>query len=203
MRITTSHFLTPIFLAISLSIPGLVLADNATVIKTPNTPTAIASTKNVTHASSNNQNIAQLITPRLQDAQAAFNTGNYDLAFSLWQTRATQGHSDAQVFVGLSYANGWGVDKNTKLASHWYQKAAKNDNASGQFLLGIYLISGKAADLSTGVMWIRRAAENGDTTAQGFLKKAKRRGWFDKVPQINKENRPKVETIAMADIAEQ
>lgn len=199
MRITTSsHFFTPVFLAISLSIPGIVLADTTPAKKVTNTPIAIASTTSVTSNTSQSDS-QQLITPRLEDAQAAFNTGNYDLAFSLWQTRATQGHSDAQVFVGLSYANGWGVDKNTKLAGHWYQKAASNNNASGQFLLGIYLISGKSADLSTGVMWLRRAAENGDTSAQGFLKKAKRRGWFDKVPQIREEKHNKVETIAMAD----
>ena len=191
MRIPTSQFFTPVFLAISLSIPDLALADNLPSKKASSAPTAVAT--------NNNQSTAQLITPRLQDAQAAFNTGNYDLAFSLWQTRATQGHSDAQVFVGLSYANGWGVDKNTKLASHWYQKAASNNNASGQFLLGLYLVTGKDADLPTGVMWLRRAAKNGDTSAQGFLKKAKRRGWFDKVPQIRKEKHKKLETIAMAE----
>ena len=198
---TTKDFITPVFLAISLSIPGFVVAENAPADKAPSTP-IVTSSITASSASALNANQStpqQLVTPRLQDGQAAFNSGNYDLAFSLWQTRATQGHTDAQVFVGLSYANGWGVDKNTKLASHWYQKAARNDNASGQFLLGLYLISGKDADLPLGVMWLRRAAENGDTSAQGFLKKAKRRGWFDKVPQIKQENHPKVETIAMAD----
>ena len=192
MRIPTSHFFTPVFLAISLGIPGFVVADNAStgeVANTQNTPSKIIATNTS----------QELITPQLEDGQAAFNSGNYDLAFSLWQTRATQGHSDAQVFVGLSYANGWGVDKNTKLASHWYQKAASNDNASGQFLLGLYLVTGKDADLPTGVMWLRRAAKNGDTSAQGFLKKAKRRGWFDKVPQIREEKHKKLETIAMAE----
>ena len=185
------YFLVISLLAVSLCISGTARAgDN---LATETLATTIKDTAKV-----NKQQASKLITPELQDGQAAFNTGNYDLAFSLWQTRATQGHSDAQVFVGLSYANGWGVDKNTKLAGHWYQKAAKNDNASGQFLLGIYLISGKDADLPTGVMWLRRAAENGDTSAKGFLKKAKRRGWFDKVPRIKKENHRKVETVAMA-----
>ena len=185
------NFLVISLLAVSLCISGIARAgDN---LATETLATTIKDTAKV-----NKQQASKLITPELQDGQAAFNTGNYDLAFSLWQTRATQGHSDAQVFVGLSYANGWGVDKNTKLAGHWYQKAAKNDNASGQFLLGIYLISGKDADLPTGVMWLRRAAENGDTSAKGFLKKAKRRGWFDKVPRIEKENHRKVETVAMA-----
>ena len=108
--------------------------------------------------------------PTLQDGQNAFNAGNYDLAFAHWQTLATQGHADAQVFVGLSYANGWGVDKSTKLASHWFKKAALSENASGQFLLGLYLITGKDADLPLGVMWLKRAAENGDESARRFMK---------------------------------
>ncbi len=205
MRInTTKDFITPLILAVSLSIPSLVVAESTPADKIPATEITVSSATTTTKNTSTNvaqQTTQQIVTPQLQDGQAAFNTGNYDLAFSLWQTRATHGHTDAQVFVGLSYANGWGVDKNTKLASHWYQKAAKNDNASGQFLLGLYLITGKDADLPMGVMWLRRAAENGDTSAQSFLKKAKRRGWFDKIPQIKQENHPKVETIAMADIA--
>jgi hypothetical protein len=193
MRIKTQQLVSPFsivisFLFASLSISGLVMAEADRV-------------NSVVNASVNTEVIQKLVTPQLKDAQAAFNTGNYDLAFSLWQTRATQGHSDAQVFVGLSYANGWGVDKSIKLASHWYQKAANGNNASGQFLFGLYLISGKDADLPKGVMWLRRAAENGDTSAQGFLKKAERRGWFDKVPEIKQEKGNEVETIAMADQA--
>jgi TPR repeat protein len=207
MHTKTQHFASPIlrtnsfqansflvknFLAISLLAVGLCISSMTRA------GDSLATTTTDTAKVNKQQATEKLITPELQDGQAAFNTGNYDLAFSLWQTRATQGHSDAQVFVGLSYANGWGVDKNTKLAGHWYQKAAKNDNASGQFLLGIYLISGRDANLPKGVMWLRRAAENGDTSAKGFLKKAKRHGWFDKVPQIKKENRRKVETVALA-----
>ena len=181
---TNRRFITPIFLAFSLSMSGLVMAEDT---QTASTNVAIAASPD------------GIQVPQLQDGQAAFNTGNYDLAFSLWQTLATQGHSDAQVFVGLSYANGWGVDKNTKLASHWYQKAASGNNASGQFLLGLYFISGKETDLPTGVMWLRRAAENGDVSAKRFLKKAKRRGWFDKVPKTREEKHNKLETVAMVD----
>lgn len=138
-------------------------------------------------------------TPTLQDGQDAFNVGNYDLAFSHWQTLATQGDTEAQVFVGLSYANGWGVDKDTRLASVWYQKAALKDNTSGQFLLGLYLISGDDADLARGVMWLRRAAENGDESAIRFMKKASLRGWFKNVPTIKFDNKSRpIEAVALA-----
>ena len=78
----------------------------------------------------------------LEDGQKAFNSGDYNLSFALWSNLATQGHADAQVFVGLSYENGWGTAKNKKLAEIWYQKAAKNHSASGQYLLGLRYIQG-------------------------------------------------------------
>jgi TPR repeat protein len=164
------RLITSLVLAASLSLPGFSVA-----------------------AESNADN-----SLTLNDGQAAFNQGNYQLAFSLWSRLATQGQSDAQVFVGLSYANGWGVDRNAKLASLWYKKAALNDNPSAQFLLGIYLISGKESDLPAGVMWLRRAAENGDDSAKRFMKKARTRGWFDNIP--TREYKPKagkIESVAL------
>lgn len=164
------RLITSFVLAASLSLPGFSIAGEVNTAK----------------------------TPTLDDAQAAFNEGNYGLAFTLWSTRATQGHSDAQVFVGLSYANGWGVDRSPKMASLWYKKAALNENPSAQFLLGLYLISEKEADLSTGVMWLHRAAENGDNSAKRFLKKAKAHHWFKNVPRKEyKSQAQNVEAVAL------
>lgn len=114
----------------------------------------------------------------LHVGQHAFNAGNYKQAFVHWQTLATQGHTDAQVFLGLAYAKGWGVDRSPKLARLWYRKAAEQGNTSGQFLLGLELIDGQRTEHATGVMWLQRAAEQGDSSAQVFLDKARARGWF-------------------------
>lgn len=119
----------------------------------------------------------------LSEGQAAFNAGNYALAVAKWSELAATGHSDAQVFIGLSYANGWGVEKNPELASVWYQKAANSENPSGQFLLGLHFIKGSITgssnpETATGLMWLRRAAANGDDSAQRFLERARERNWF-------------------------
>jgi hypothetical protein len=114
----------------------------------------------------------------LAEGQKAFNAGNYQLSFSLWSTLATHGYAEAQVFVGLSYENGWGTEKNSKLARVWYQKAANNNNTSGQYLLGLHFIQGTDAERAKGLMWLQRAAANGDQAAQEFLHKGKQRGWF-------------------------
>lgn len=114
----------------------------------------------------------------LQDGQNAFNMGDYTSSFALWSTLATQGHADAQVFVGLSYENGWGTPKNTKLAEIWYQKAARKNSAAGQYLLGLRYIRGTDVNRAKGLMWLQQAAANGDDSAQKFLDKGEKRGWF-------------------------
>lgn len=114
----------------------------------------------------------------LHEGQRAFNQGDYITSFSLWSTLATQGHADAQVFVGLSYENGWGTPKSVSLAEVWYQKAARNNNLTGQYLLGLRLLSGTGLDRARGLMWLQQAAANGDGSAQQFLDKGKSRGWF-------------------------
>ncbi|MDT8383160.1 MAG: tetratricopeptide repeat protein [Gammaproteobacteria bacterium] len=114
----------------------------------------------------------------LQEGQQAFNRGDYIASFSLWSTLATQGHADAQVFVGLSYENGWGTPKSVSLAEVWYQKAARNNNVTGQYLLGLRLLSGTGLDRARGLMWLQQAAANGDGSARQFLDKGESRGWF-------------------------
>lgn len=117
-------------------------------------------------------------TPGLKQGQAAFNAGQYDRAFSLWQTEASQGNADAQVFTGLAYANGWGVAKNAELASVWFLKAARNNHVDGQLLAGLHFIQKTGPDRAIGLQWLQRAAKAGDPTAQAFLRKGQERGWF-------------------------
>ncbi|RXJ71862.1 hemagglutinin protein [Veronia nyctiphanis] len=63
-------------------------------------------------------------------------SGNYQQAFDTAKIYAEQGQPWAQLRLGIFYANGWGVDKDEKIASSWYQKAAAQtatgDWANGQ-----------------------------------------------------------------------
>lgn len=117
----------------------------------------------------------------LKNGQHAFNLGNYALSFALWQTQALQGDSDAQLFVGLSYANGWGVHKDMDLASVWYRQAALNNNPSAQLLLGLYYFLEGEDNRSAGLKWLTLAAEAGDQQARDFLAKGYPRGWFSDI----------------------
>lgn len=117
-------------------------------------------------------------SPGMESGQQEFNHGNLERSFALWQIDATRGNTNAQVFVGLSYANGWGVSKSPELASIWYKKAAINNNTSGQFLLGLHYIQQHGATRAAGLSWLKLAAEGGDADARAFLKKGFEKGWF-------------------------
>lgn len=65
-------------------------------------------------------------------------SGNYQLAFDTAEVYAEKGQPWAQLRLGIFYANGWGVEKDVKIAMEWYQKAAvqtaKGDWANGKII---------------------------------------------------------------------
>jgi len=146
--------------------------------------------------------ISKTIDPRfalLSEGQAAYNAHDYKRAFSLWHNLAQKGLPEAQVFVGLSYKNGWGVDKDPGQASMWFQMAAEGGNASAQFFIGLqYLASDNPKLVPVGINWLVQAARNGESNAQQFLLKAKRRQWFP-VPE-NFEVKTRVTQVTASNI---
>ena len=116
---------------------------------------------------------------KLEDGQNAFNLGYYLKAFKIWHSQALTGDSDAQMFVGLAFRNGWGIPKDQEEAIKWYKLAAEQGNTAAQFLLGLSLMgSDNNNEVETGIQWLHKAAANGDSEALQFLDKAKRKQWF-------------------------
>ena len=54
-----------------------------------------------------------------------------------YRKAAEQGSTDAQIFLGEMYENGWGVDKNDSTAVQWYREAAEQGYAYALFNLVI------------------------------------------------------------------
>ncbi|MFV2058462.1 MAG: tetratricopeptide repeat protein [Thiohalomonadales bacterium] len=128
---------------------------------------------------------------KLEDGQRAFNLGYYFQAFKIWHSQALSGDSDAQMFVGLAFRNGWGVPKDRGQSIKWYKMSAEQDNTAAQFLLGVSLINSEInTEVKSGIKWLHKAAANGDPEALKFLDKAKRKQWFtvsDDVTPATKE----------------
>jgi hypothetical protein len=60
----------------------------------------------------------------LDDAQAAYNRGDYATALQLIRPLADQGDARAQSILGLMYESGRGVPQDYAEAVKWYRKAA-------------------------------------------------------------------------------
>ena len=71
-----------------------------------------------------------------EDAQAAFQNGDYGTALRLWLPLAEQGNADAQNGLGRLSISGLGVAQDYKEAAMWFRKAAEQGSPAGQFNLG-------------------------------------------------------------------
>ena len=65
----------------------------------------------------------------LEDATAAYDNGNYSIAFSLFRSLAAQGNQNAQYDLGVMYANGWGVPQDYIQVHMWLNLAATSGDA--------------------------------------------------------------------------
>lgn len=84
------------------------------------------------------------------------------------KAKAEKGDAQAQVNLGVRYANGGGVTKDAGEAVKWYRKAAEQDHGQAQFNLGLSLYKGKGVrqDHAEAVKWFRQAADQGHANAQ-------------------------------------
>jgi uncharacterized protein len=110
----------------------------------------------------------------LQDANIAYEKGDYATALRLIRPLAEQGSADAQTTLGFMYANGQGVPQDYEAAVSWFRKAAGQGNAVAQLGLAARYTNGQGLprDYEAAARWTRRVAERGFFEGQialGFL----------------------------------
>lgn len=106
-----------------------------------------------------------------EDAFAAYKSGAYLTALTLWRPLANQGNVHAQYGLGTMYDNGQGVPQDYAETVKWYRTAADQGNAYAQYNLGIMYANGQGVpqDYATAVKWFRKAADQGNANAQHNL----------------------------------
>jgi uncharacterized protein len=72
----------------------------------------------------------------LEDANAAYDRGDYATALPLFRSLAEQGDARAETNLGVMYSKGQGVAQDYAAAAKWYRKAADQEYALGQNDLG-------------------------------------------------------------------
>jgi TPR repeat protein len=94
------------------------------------------------------------------------NNMNQNSADLLTEAQAKSGDAEAQVKLGIAYAHRVPADYVTALP--WFEKAAKQGHAGGQFCCGsIYLGNvGVPQDYTKAFYWLEQSARNGNVAAQ-------------------------------------
>jgi TPR repeat protein len=113
-----------------------------------------------------------LCAAALDDAIAAYQRGEHAAAIPALTAAADGGDPLAQVYLGLAYYNGHGVEENDIVAFTWFWRAAEQGDAEGQYQLaymytyGFGIPEGEPDPGGKAVEWFTRAAEQGHAEAQ-------------------------------------
>ena len=85
------------------------------------------------------------VAASIQEAEFAYDRGDYTQAARLFRPLAEQGIASAQFNLGMMYARGQGVPQDYQAALKWYRRAAEQGNASAQNNLGLMYERGRGA----------------------------------------------------------
>jgi hypothetical protein len=85
--------------------------------------------------------------------------------------RAAQGDAEAQLQLGMRFAEGDGVIQNDKEAAKWLALAAKQGLAEAEYQYGLALLQGRGVvqDYKAAFSWIEKPAQRGYARAQYSL----------------------------------
>lgn len=105
------------------------------------------------------------------EANAAFEAGDYTRAQAELKPLLEQHDPRAQYAMGVLYENGFGVSKDLSQAAAWYLKAAEQGNSDAQYNLGAMNEHGVGMPVNylEAARWYLPAAEVGDIDALSNL----------------------------------
>ena len=104
----------------------------------------------------------------IEQGYQAYQAGDYQQAFTLWQPLAEQGDAEAQFYLGLLYRNGEGVEKDDRTALMWFTESAKQGYLNAQYNTGIMYMEGRGVAVSKidAFKWWELAAQRGHAPSQ-------------------------------------
>lgn len=103
--------------------------------------------------------------------QQAIQTANFENFIADLLPLAEQGNAKAQHFLGIAYAEGYGVVKNINEATTWYAQAAESGSEEARYKLGLAYMRGRGVprNLSYAANLLEIAANRGHVPSQGVL----------------------------------
>jgi S1-C subfamily serine protease len=103
-----------------------------------------------------------------ENGWTAYDQGDYEKAIQLWLPLAEQGHTSAQINLGVMYDQGYGVGQDFEQAASWYQAAARKHSPVAQYNLAMFLLQHKKRPGAEqdALEWFHKAAAQGYADAQ-------------------------------------
>ena len=97
-----------------------------------------------------------------------FSAGRFAEAFAAWQAAAQAGDPDGDLYMGVLYDTGEGVEQDYAKALAFYKRAADAGSAAGAFNVGVFYDSGigVTTDRHQAAAWYRKAAAKGFARAE-------------------------------------
>ncbi|MEI8385180.1 MAG: tetratricopeptide repeat protein [Nitrosomonadaceae bacterium] len=98
-----------------------------------------------------------------EDANAAYERGDYPQALKRYKPLALQGFANAQNNLGEMYGSGKGVKQDYKEALKWYRLASEQGHSEAQNHLGLMYYKGEGVlkDYVRAHMWLSLSADAG------------------------------------------
>ena len=103
----------------------------------------------------------------LDEGVKAFQKGDYKTALSIFEDLSSTNNSEAQYYLGIIYANGYGVKQDYLKAKEWLEKAAAQGHVEAQNEIGFIYTNGYGVkqDYSKAREWFEKAAVQGHSEA--------------------------------------
>ena len=111
---------------------------------------------------------APLAAGPFEDANSAYDRGDYATALRLLSSLADKGDAAAQFLLGNMYDKGEGAPQNLAEGIKWHRRAADQGHTEAQYRLGFAYSEGIGVpqNYAEAVKWYRKAADQGHTEAQ-------------------------------------
>ncbi|MCB1970091.1 MAG: sel1 repeat family protein [Geminicoccaceae bacterium] len=89
---------------------------------------------------------------------------------------AEDGQAEAMFLLGVSYAQGQGVERNETAAARWFHQASKRGHARARTSMGYLYSIGKGVrhDVILGFLFLTQASEMGDLLAKDLLSRLRK-----------------------------
>ena len=98
-----------------------------------------------------------------EEGMKLYDSKDYEKAVILFKKAAEQGNAQAQLRLGMLYANGQGVPVDDQQAVSWYRKAAEKKVVEAQFYLAVRYANGNgiAVDNVEAYKWLTISGKAG------------------------------------------